>query len=96
MKRSYWILVLCLLALAGAWLFWPPGSRPAPGAGTDKTSAAAAKSAVAKAAATVAPKTVKPATLNTNKLAFRLSNTTNSLKQLDRHAARDPAGERAD
>jgi subtilisin-like proprotein convertase family protein len=81
---------LCLLAVAGAWLFWPQGSRvfrrvPGDG-GAAATAAAAVKNpAVTNAAANAA---LSAGAQTTNKLAFRLSNTTNSLNQLmaARHA----------
>jgi subtilisin-like proprotein convertase family protein len=90
MKRSLWILTLCLLVVAGAWMFWPQGSRlsqrPTGDGGVAATAAATVKNpAATNAAASAAPSAV---TLSTNQLAFRLGNTTNSLNQLvkDRHA----------
>jgi hypothetical protein len=90
MKRRFWILTLCLLAVAGAWLFWPQGSRlfrrvPGDG-GAAATAAAAVKNPAATNAAANAALSAGAQT--TNKLAFRLSNTTNSLNQLmaARHA----------
>jgi choice-of-anchor C domain-containing protein len=93
MKRSHVVLILCLLAAAGVWLFWQHGSRLAPDATLNKSSAnasgngsAAAKNAGTNGdggvAATKAAATTLP-TLNTNKLAFRLANTTNSIRQLE-------------
>jgi subtilisin-like proprotein convertase family protein len=90
MKRRFWILTLCLLAVAGAWLFWPQGSRlfrrvPGDG-GAAATAAAAVKNPAATNAAANAALSAGAQT--TNKLALRLSNTTNSLNQLmaARHA----------
>ena len=82
MKRSLRILVLCLLAVAGLYWLWPGGTvKNAPRQGKDavakvnatNTPAAGAASAVAKALPT----------LNTNKLAYRLANTTNSIRKLE-------------
>src|ERR1017187_6051930 len=88
MRRSSIVLMLCLLAMVGAWLFWPHNVQvPTRDEGVAATGGSAATAAEAvKLSATKAPGTasVKPAlpTLNTNKLAFRLANTTNSFKQL--------------
>src|SRR5665213_1177325 len=79
MRQRHLILLLCLLAVAGAWLFWTHGNRLAPG---NKGTAAAAKISAATAAGT-ASAAHTAATLNTNKLAFRLSNTTNSIRRLE-------------
>jgi subtilisin-like proprotein convertase family protein len=80
MKRRYVVLLLCFLAAAGVWLFWPHGSpqTAGPGVGAANGSAAAVKNSFAPAAA----KASVP-TLNTNKLVFRLSNTTNSIRRLE-------------
>ena len=87
MKRRTRILtVTCLLALAGAWLFWaydrPPTATPPNGTGDSKVVAVKNSSAATKAGAGAAASAAKISTLTTNKLAFRLSNTTNSLRQL--------------
>src|ERR1039458_5482949 len=88
MRRSSIVLMLCLLAVVGAWLFWPR-SVPVPKrtGGGAATGGSAATAAAVKLSATKAAGTpsVKPAfpTLNTNKLAFRLANTTNSIRQLE-------------
>src|ERR1039457_6569669 len=54
MKRSHVVLILCLLAAAGGWLFWQHGSRLAPDATLNKSSANASGngSAAAKNAGT--------------------------------------------
>jgi subtilisin-like proprotein convertase family protein len=79
--RKTVLIVLCLLALvAGVWLFWPRGGdASSPG----KNAAAHGDGGVAATvpAATNATKTFS--TLNlTNPLAFRLTNTAQSLRQL--------------
>src|ERR1035437_2117937 len=88
MRRKIWILtVVCLLALAAAWFYWPQGGRVAVAVKNSAAPAAPAGSAAAtKAAAVTAPKTFS--VLNTNALAFRLGNTPKSLGQLagTRHA----------
>jgi hypothetical protein len=89
-----WIL-LCLLCLAGAWLFWhqPANTRTKPSA----LPKAAAPVGTATASASTAPKNLTAVSTNnvnnvisvkTNQFAWRLSNTTKSLDQLmrDRHA----------
>jgi len=79
--------VVCLLALAAAWFYWPQGGRVAVAVKNSAAPAALAGSAAAtKAAAVTAPKTFS--VLNTNALAFRLGNTPKSLGQLagTRHA----------
>src|ERR1017187_9353455 len=88
MRRSSIVLMLCLLAVVGAWLFWPRSvpvpTRGARGAATGSTAApaAAVKLPATKAAGTASVKPAFP-TLNTSKLAFRLANTTNSIRQLE-------------
>src|ERR1035437_2727723 len=88
MRRKIWILtVVCLLALAAVWFYWPQGGRVAVAVKNSPAPAAPAGSAAAtKAAAVTAPKTFS--VLNTNALAFRLGNTPKSLGQLagTRHA----------
>jgi alpha-tubulin suppressor-like RCC1 family protein/subtilisin-like proprotein convertase family protein len=81
MRKKVSLILSGLLAGAGAWLFWPHAGPQTTGRSdlvANGSTAAAAKNSAANAAA-------KPsfATLNTNKLAFRLSNTTNSLRQLE-------------
>src|ERR1017187_1993195 len=78
--RKVSLILLCLLAVAGAGLFWPHASSPSAGQGAANGSAAAAKNSAALAGSQASGAVIT--TLNTNKLAFRLANTTNSLKQL--------------
>ena len=93
MKSRYWI-VLCVLAVAGAWLLWPSGHRPSPA--VKKSAAAASVASVAalmpppanalpKCLATVATNNISA---KTNRFAFRLANTAKTIGQLasDRHA----------
>jgi subtilisin-like proprotein convertase family protein len=94
MKSRYWI-VLCVLAVAGAWLLWPSGHRPSPAV---KKSIAAAAPAVSVAALMPPPANALPKCLatvatnnisaKTNRFAFRLANTAKTIGQLasDRHA----------
>jgi subtilisin-like proprotein convertase family protein len=80
-----WIL-LCLLCLAGAWLFWhqPANTRTKP--------SALQKVAVPKALPftilSTNPVSIAAASVRTNKFAWRLSNTTKPIGELvnDRHA----------
>lgn len=78
---------ICLLGAVGVWFFWPhsrikmaahganPKAVPAAVAVKNPSAPGAGKSTAASAA--------KVSTLNTNKLAYRLSNTTDSIKQLE-------------
>jgi len=87
--------VLCLLAVAGAWLLWPSGSRPSP---VLKRTAAAAAARATSVSMPVPPANALPKCLaaiatnnvsaKTNQFAFRLSNTAKTIGQLasDRHA----------
>jgi len=87
--RTRWLVLLCLLCLAGVWFFWP---QPA----TMRTKPSALqKSAVPTVTATSTASNILAvaATNNvistkTNQFVFRLSNTTKSLDQLmrDSHA----------
>src|SRR5579862_6046264 len=84
MKRRIRILtVVCLLAAVGAWFFWPHGrlktASPQTGGGTASTVATGKTSTRSIAGNSAAASSPKVTTLNTNKLAYRLSNTTNSL-----------------
>src|ERR1035441_7418834 len=89
MRRSSIVLMLCLLAVVGAWLFWPHSvqvpTRDEGVAATGGSAATAAEAAKLSATNDARAASVKPAlpTLNTNKLAFRLANTTNSIRQLE-------------
>ncbi len=81
MRKKVILILSGLLAGAGAWLFWPHAGPQTTGRGviiSNSSTTAAAKNSAANA-------TAKPsfATLNTNKLAFRLSNTTNSIRRLE-------------
>ncbi|MEI7533461.1 MAG: S8 family serine peptidase, partial [Verrucomicrobiae bacterium] len=90
--KSRFLILLCLLVAAGAWLLWPSGHQ---------SSLSATKTAVVTAPATLSPAAqiaARKAALaaaatnslfaKTNRLAYRLSNTTKSIGQLasDRHA----------
>jgi hypothetical protein len=87
MKSRYWI-VLCVLAVAGAWLLWPSGHRPSPA--VKKSIAAAAP--VASVAVLVPPANALPKCLatvatnnisaKTNRFAFRLANTAKTIGSL--------------
>ena len=46
-RKSFWILSGLLLLAAGAWFFWPAGSRPAKNSVAAPAAAARAKSALA-------------------------------------------------
>ena len=88
-KRSLSLILLCLLAVAGAWLFWPHAKRAtakkfvAPTAATVRAASTAPKNIFAAGAGTNHVVTVK-----TNQFAYRLSNTSKTIGQLtsDRHA----------
>jgi subtilisin family serine protease len=87
MKRRNRILtVVCLLAAVGAWLFWQHDRSKTAASGNNgaaPTVAAAKNTAAPAAKGSTTASSSKFPTLNTNKLAFRLSNTTNSLHQLE-------------
>jgi subtilisin-like proprotein convertase family protein len=77
---------MCLVAVTGLWLFGPQHRRPAAGttpAGSVTKAAAATKAAVASGRGGAGAGPLKFPTLNTNRLAYRLSNTTNSLRALE-------------
>ena len=89
MKRSFWI-ILCLLAVAGAWLLWPSGQRLSPAA---KNFAAVPAVSVAVLAQPVnaLPKCIagtNNVSAKPKPFAFRLANTAKTIGQLasDRHA----------
>src|SRR5664279_340387 len=90
----YWIL-LGLLVLAGAWFFWPSGSRPSAQKNKSATQPAAPGFVSTRSASTApvlfAGKTTNAATntvARTNQFAWRLSNTPRNIGQLmkDPHA----------
>ncbi len=83
-RRTMILTVTCLLAVAGAWLFWPHGSSKtaAPGVASGLRPGGTGSKLLASATNTVAASPSKSPTLNTNKLAYRLSNTTNSIGRL--------------
>ncbi|HXI69856.1 MAG TPA: S8 family serine peptidase [Verrucomicrobiae bacterium] len=96
LRPSFWIGLCLLLVLAGAWFFWPSGSRPA------KQSPVAAHDAAAKKRAAMTPDiaTVRSASTApqlftaanpgtnavsatpTNPFPYRLTNTKKSLVEL--------------
>ncbi|MEY4917317.1 MAG: hypothetical protein RL616_1230, partial [Verrucomicrobiota bacterium] len=86
-------LPLCLLALAAAWLFWPRATSPL---ADSKPSASPAPAAVANAtvaptpaaSSAIAEDSAAPSAATTNRLAFRLNNTSKPIAELtrDRHA----------
>jgi alpha-tubulin suppressor-like RCC1 family protein/subtilisin-like proprotein convertase family protein len=89
--RSWSWISLCLLLLAGAWLFWSPGSRRA----VQKPAATAVRPTVTTSrAASTAPllfgsgNNATNSAPKTNAFAYRLTNTKKSLGQLmaDPHA----------
>jgi len=83
MRKSV-IILLCLLALVaglGVWR-WSADSR-LPKNSTASNAANAAAAAAKNSAATSATASVHPSVLNTNRLAFRLSNTKKTLGQLE-------------
>ena len=84
LRRLIWILV-GLLCLAGAWMLWQQGNQsPARGRIALRSVSNALKTPTTST--TVSTNTAKAgaALSNTNKFAFRLSNTTKSLDQLMR------------
>ncbi|MGA2871422.1 MAG: hypothetical protein ABSF34_19950, partial [Verrucomicrobiota bacterium] len=85
MKRAILIL-LCLLAVGAAWLFWLRGGASAVKKSTVTAAPVAAVSPAATnqlAAAGKAAKAAKAAmSSSTNLLAFRLTNTKKTLTQL--------------
>ncbi|HVU27889.1 MAG TPA: S8 family serine peptidase [Verrucomicrobiae bacterium] len=86
-RRSIWIL-LCLLFLAGAWLLWhhPSASKRITVKPTVVTTRAASTAPGILAKSGISTNAAKTAAIsaNTNKFAFRLSNTSKSLGQLTR------------
>lgn len=77
------MVVACLLAVAGAWLLGhKPSKVAAPKAAAGAVSTAAKKTAAGTNGSATATSRKFP-TLNTNALAYRLANTTNSIRQLE-------------
>src|SRR5450631_4086116 len=87
----YWIL-LGLLVLAGAWFFWPSGSRPSAQKNKSATQPAAPGFVSTRSASTApvlfAGKMATNSVARTNQFAWRLSNTPASIGQL----MKDPHG----
>ncbi|MEJ0091424.1 MAG: S8 family serine peptidase [Limisphaerales bacterium] len=91
LRSTFWIL-LGLLLLAGAWLFWPSGQRNA----MQKQTIARPDFAATRPASTAPPlfaagknaTNTTAASARTNRFAWRLSNTTKTIGQLtgDPHA----------
>jgi subtilisin-like proprotein convertase family protein len=89
LRPSFWIL-LCLLCLAGAWLFWPSGHRrAAQGNAAPHPAIVAQKPAVTTTrSASTAPVLLGSGAVSTNgavktnPFAYRLSNTKKSIAQL--------------
>ena len=84
MQRRIWILtVACLLAVGGAWLFWPH----APGVAVSASVAPAARlvhpgAAPIQFALSAATTNAHSAVVKTNPFAYRLSNTTKTVGEL--------------
>ena len=101
-RKSFWILSGLLLLAAGAWFFWPAGSRPAKNSVAAPAAAARAKSALAPGYAAARSASTAPlifpaghnvtntlaAAPKTNPFPYRLTNTKKSLGELtgDRRA----------
>ncbi len=83
--------MLCVLAVAAAWLLWPPTNHPS-SVLKKNTAAPAASTALTASPTIVLPKSIaigpNSLSVRTNRLAFRLANTTKTIGQLasDRHA----------
>ncbi|MGA2853708.1 MAG: LamG-like jellyroll fold domain-containing protein, partial [Verrucomicrobiota bacterium] len=86
LRRVIWI-ALCLLCVAGAWLFWHAAGRLAAGKNVAATALVATGSQTGAAPLTN-PALVSAAAAKTNRLAYRLSNTTRTIGELtgDRRA----------
>ena len=84
MRKSV-ISAVCLLALLaglGVWWFSAAGNPRTPGAGAAKAPSAAAAVIASQPVATKAPMAVPATGFNTNRAAYRLSNTTKSIAEL--------------
>ncbi len=82
--RKVILIVLCLLLPAAVWFFWPAGDRSAPGAkppGTPAAPVAAAPPAAGNSSST-ASLSASNSVAGTNRLAFRLANTSRTLGEL--------------
>ncbi len=73
--RKVILVLCCVFALAGAWLFWPRGGAPSPGR-SPAAAVASAPGAVARPGVAVPENTGSPSAAGTNQLAFRLANTS--------------------
>jgi len=86
MKMRSRIIIMCALAVAGAWLLWPRGGTPVTSP-KPVAQATAVKPTTVPLVVTnrsrVAPETTgTPSAASTNRLAFRLTNTTKTIGQL--------------
>ena len=87
--RTRWLVFLaCLLCLAGAWYFWQQSAKPRTKLSAFPAAAPATRQAAARPNLMAAAATNGAAAAKTNPFAWRLSNTSRTLKQLvgDRHA----------
>ena len=83
--KSRFLILLCLLVAAGAWLLWPSAHSPSalatnPAARATAPLSPAAQIAARKAA--LASAATNGFAAQTNRLAFRLTNTTKTIGQL--------------
>ena len=78
--RKVILIALCLLSLTAVWFFWPTGKHSAPVAKSTASSAATSAGSNQVSTASAAAKT--SAANVTNRLAFRLTNTTKTLGEL--------------
>src|SRR5579863_2964919 len=80
-SRTRILTGICLLVVAGVWFFWPSARQHAVKS-QDRNGGATAAVTQKSTGPGAAGSTTKVVTLSTNKLAYRLSNTTNSIKVL--------------
>jgi subtilisin-like proprotein convertase family protein len=87
-RRPFIWILACLLCLAGAWFFWQHSANTRTKLAALPAAAPAAKPAVTVPQVLTAVATNGAASVKTNQFAYRLSNTSKTLKQLagDRHA----------
>src|SRR6185437_6148191 len=78
--RKVILTVLCLLSLAAVWFFWPTGKHSTPVA--KSTTSSAATLAGSNQVSTASAAAGHSAANVTNRLAFRLTNTTKTLGEL--------------